>query len=114
MTTTSSISAPTCDDVAAAVGEAAVPCECHHCPPHRPSTHCNCDRAARWMVRVAHNVGSMAGGNVCGIVAPLCDLCLEVLKEWAVSSAAECANCMFCGAAIRCADDLVTAVVALW
>lgn len=113
-TTTSLISAPTCDDVAQAVGEASVPCECRHCPPHRPKTGCTCDTAARWMVRIAHNAGSLEGGNVCGVVAPLCDLCLEVAKQWALQSVSETDVCMFCGAPVRVASDLITSVVSLW
>jgi hypothetical protein len=108
------ISAPTCDDVAQVVGEASVPCECRHCPPHRPGTHCTCDTAARWMVRIAHNASSGASGNMCGVVAPLCDLCLEVARVWAVQSVRECEACIFCGAPVRVASDLITSVVSLW
>jgi hypothetical protein len=96
------------------VGDLEVACECQHCAPHRAGTECGCDHPARWMVFFAHMVL-----NTCARPFALCDPCLEAAKAWAVQTAScagdyEGGRCFMCGGGpIRCADDILTAVVPL-
>lgn len=107
MTTTSSISPA---NIAADVGEFETACECVHCASHRGHDGARCDHPAKWIARIVH----MAEDR-CNITVALCDLCTEAAKAWAIEAAAAVdemtgGRCVYCGAKIVSADDILTVV----
>lgn len=105
-------------DIADAVGDLGVACECVHCPPHRTDTLCQCDHPAGWLIWIAHAGGDRHGNVICGVAVALCDLCRRVALKWAEDYADGVGrhndgNCFVCGASVRATSDVITAVVAL-